>query len=260
MTAVPAPRRPGWLTGWASRRWSCRPTGCGRQTRTGHLRQIMTYAGWRMLDAPGWKELDEFLFARAMEHDSPKLLFRLACEYLRSEQVVRPGVVSLLEHVAAARERARGETWMLLAPLVRQDGRGVRRRGRAGRAAVADPDLGCTPLRWLETRGDHLQSGGGEDRAGQAGLPASAGCAHAGSVDAAAPSGGGSWPGCGAADRARPVATGAGAALPDLARPAGGVGGRRCSTRWCSCSIQAIYGRESAARTATAHVNARESA
>ena len=104
-----------------------------------------------MLDAPGWKELDEFLFARAMEHDSPKLLFRLACEYLRSEQVVRPGVVFLLEHVAAARERARGETWMLLAPLVRQDGEGVRRRGEPDGLLVPDPGLGCTPLRWLET-------------------------------------------------------------------------------------------------------------
>lgn len=33
---------------------------------------------------PEWKELEEFLFARAMEHDSPKLLFRLACEFLLS--------------------------------------------------------------------------------------------------------------------------------------------------------------------------------
>ena len=57
----------------------------------------MAYAGWQAVDVPGWKELDEFLFARAMEHDSPKLLFRLACEYLASEQVVRPGVVSLLD-------------------------------------------------------------------------------------------------------------------------------------------------------------------
>ncbi len=45
--------------------------GLREQTRTGHLRQIMTCAGRRMLDAPGSKELDEFLFARAMEHDSP---------------------------------------------------------------------------------------------------------------------------------------------------------------------------------------------
>ncbi|WP_026467734.1 hypothetical protein [Amycolatopsis alba] len=27
------------------------------------------------------KELDEFLLARALEHDSPTSLFRLACEY-----------------------------------------------------------------------------------------------------------------------------------------------------------------------------------
>jgi hypothetical protein len=36
------------------------------------------------------KELDEFLLARAMEHDSPTLLFRLACEYLISAHVIRP--------------------------------------------------------------------------------------------------------------------------------------------------------------------------
>ncbi len=77
------------------------------QTRTDHLREVLRYAGWRVVAAPEWKQLDEFLFARAMEHDSPKVLFGSACEYLISERVVRPGVVLLLEHVAAARERAR---------------------------------------------------------------------------------------------------------------------------------------------------------
>ncbi len=80
------------------------------QNRTDHLREIVRYLGWRLIGAPEWNELDEFLFARAMEHDSPKVLFGLACEYLISERVVRPGVVYLLEHVAAARERARRET------------------------------------------------------------------------------------------------------------------------------------------------------
>ena len=37
------------------------------------------------------KGLDEFLLARAMEHDSPSLLFRLACEHLTSSRVVRAG-------------------------------------------------------------------------------------------------------------------------------------------------------------------------
>jgi len=53
--------------------------GQREQTRTEHLRQILAYAGWRGIDAAGWKELDEFLFARAMEHDSPTLPFQLAC-------------------------------------------------------------------------------------------------------------------------------------------------------------------------------------
>src|SRR5208282_5362376 len=92
-----------------------------------------------------------FLFARAMEHDSPKLLFRLACEYLSSQRLVRPGVVALLEHVASARERARDQTWMLLAHLVNEDdGEGARRREELDRLLVVDPELGRTPLRWLE--------------------------------------------------------------------------------------------------------------
>jgi hypothetical protein len=38
-------------------------------------------------DAREWKELAEFLFARAMEHDAPKLPFLLACKYLISARV-----------------------------------------------------------------------------------------------------------------------------------------------------------------------------
>lgn len=115
------------------------------QTRTGHLREIVRYLGWRPVGPPEWKELDEFLFARAMEHDSPKVLFTLACEFLISERVLRPGVVHLLEHVASARERARRETWTVLAHLLTDPAR------RAGLDAllVVDPELGRTPLAWL---------------------------------------------------------------------------------------------------------------
>jgi hypothetical protein len=115
------------------------------QTRTDHLREIVRYLGWRPVEAPEWKELDEFLFARAMEHDSPKLLFGLACEFLISERVVRPGVVHLLEHVAAARERARRETWTLLAHLLTDSAR----RAELDALLVVDAALGRTPLAWL---------------------------------------------------------------------------------------------------------------
>ncbi len=67
---------------------------CG-QTRTGHLREVAAYLGWRQVDEPRWKDLGEFLFARAMEHDSPKLLFRLACEYLSSSRLAGPELQAL---------------------------------------------------------------------------------------------------------------------------------------------------------------------
>jgi hypothetical protein len=82
---------------------------CG-QTRTDHLREVATHLGWHQVDGPRWKDLEEFLLARAMEHDSAKLLFRQACEYLSSSRLVRPGVVKILERVATARDQARDET------------------------------------------------------------------------------------------------------------------------------------------------------
>jgi hypothetical protein len=112
------------------------------QTRTDHLREVVRYLGWRLVGAPEWKELDEFLFARAMGHDSPKLMFGLAGEFLLSERVVRPGVVHLLEHVAAARERARRETWTLLAHQLADPVRWP----ELDALLVVDASLGRTPL------------------------------------------------------------------------------------------------------------------
>lgn len=49
------------------------------QTRTDHLREIVRYLGWCPAGMSEWKELDEFLFVRATEHDSAKLLFMPGC-------------------------------------------------------------------------------------------------------------------------------------------------------------------------------------
>ena len=120
--------------------------GAREQTRTGHLREVAAYLGWRTVDGPRWKDLEEFLFARAMEHDSPKLLFRQACEYLSSSMLVRPGIVKILERVAAARERAREETWARVAPLLT-----LQRQAELGELLAVDPVLGRTRLSWLGT-------------------------------------------------------------------------------------------------------------
>ena len=141
--------------------------GARGQTRTDHLREVAGYLGWRTVDGPRWKDLEEFLFARAMEHDSPKLLFRQACEYLSSSMPVRPGVVKILERVAAARERAREETWARVAPLLTPQ-----RQAELDELLAVDPVLGRTRLSWLGDRARRGDPGGGEGRAGEAGLPA----------------------------------------------------------------------------------------
>ena len=120
--------------------------GARGQTRTDHLRDVAAYLGWHQVDGPRWKDLEEFLFARAMEHDSAKLLFRQACEYLSSSRLVRPGVVSILERVAASRKQARKETWARMAPMLTE-----RRRAELDRMLAVDPVLGRTRLTWLGT-------------------------------------------------------------------------------------------------------------
>ncbi|MEU4376994.1 Tn3 family transposase [Pseudonocardia alni] len=116
------------------------------KTRTDHLRLVAQYRGWRVPASLEFKELDEFLLARAMEHDSPTLLFRLACEYLISVHVIRPGPVTVLERVAHAREQAQRETYDRLAHELTED----RRAGLDG-LLVVDPEIGMTRLRWLGT-------------------------------------------------------------------------------------------------------------
>lgn len=107
------------------------------KTRTDHLRLVAQYLGWRVPTTLDLKELDEFLLARAMEHDAPTLLFRLACEYLISAKVIRPGPVTVVKRVAHAREVAQQETFDRLA----HEFTGERRVGLDG-LLVTDPEIG----------------------------------------------------------------------------------------------------------------------
>ncbi|GAA0957083.1 hypothetical protein Vau01_099120 [Virgisporangium aurantiacum] len=94
------------------------------------------------MDAVEWNELEEFLFARAMEHDSPQL-FRLAGQYLISSRMIRPGVILVLRRVATARARARDETWTRVAHLLTE-----RRRAELDLLLVPDAYLGRARLAW----------------------------------------------------------------------------------------------------------------
>ncbi|MFV0306681.1 MAG: Tn3 family transposase [Desertimonas sp.] len=116
------------------------------QTRTDHLVGVCEFDGWVSISPVEWKAVDEFLFARALEHDSPRVLFRAVTEFLRANRIVRPGVVWLLEHVATARDRALDETWVRVAAVLDDawwevlDG-----------LLVVDSEVGVSRHEWLET-------------------------------------------------------------------------------------------------------------
>jgi len=117
-------------------------------TRSDHVRLVAGYLGWKSAPAgsAAMKDLEQFLLDRAMEHDSPGLLFTVAAEYLISAKTIRPGVVTLAKMVASARAGARALTWELvehlLAGQVRED---------LDRLLRVDAGLGMTRLAWLTT-------------------------------------------------------------------------------------------------------------
>jgi Domain of unknown function (DUF4158) len=196
--------------------------GVRGQTRTDQLRLVLRYAGWQTAGMLAGKELEEFLLARAMEHDSPSLLFRLACEHLRSSKVVRPGVVTLLERVAAARAAAVRETFDRLAhPLTEA------RRAELDALLVTDPQIGTSRLRWLNTGPTEASAAAVKTEVRKLLFLRRSGCPHPRPVGAA-----GRAPSVPRRDRAPFVGgqagpAGSGTPVSDRAHTAGPVGGRR---------------------------------
>ncbi|WP_431921125.1 DUF4158 domain-containing protein [Nonomuraea jabiensis] len=115
-------------------------------TRSDHLRLAAGYLGWKSAPAgsTAMKELEQFLLDRAMEHDSPTLLFNLATEYLMAAKTIRPGVTTLAKMVATARTSATALTWEKVAHLLTDE-----RRGDLDRLLKYDAGLRMTRLAWL---------------------------------------------------------------------------------------------------------------
>lgn len=118
--------------------------GARSQTRTEHLREVAAFLGWRTATEVDVKQLDQFLMARAMEHDAPGILFELACEHLRAAQLIRLGPVWLVERVASAREAAKVETFTRLEHLLTPE-----RITDLDALLSVDEELGSTRLSWL---------------------------------------------------------------------------------------------------------------
>ena len=113
-------------------------------TRTLHLQQVQAHLGFRPATPLDLYALQIWLVERALEHDKPTLLLQLACDKLRREQIVRPGITRLERFVATARQQAYEETWHRLTPLVTEE-----RRAVLDGLLVPDPQTGRSTLQWL---------------------------------------------------------------------------------------------------------------
>jgi TnpA family transposase len=118
--------------------------GGRRHTRTTHLQQVQAYLGFRPALAQDFTALTTWLVERALEHDKPTLLLQLACDQLRREQLVRPGITRVERLVASAREQAHTVTFQRLTPLLT-----AARHAWLDSLLVPEPGLGRTRLAWL---------------------------------------------------------------------------------------------------------------
>jgi len=115
-------------------------------TRSDHLLLVARYLGWKSAPAGGgeMKEVEQFLLDRAMEHDSPALLFNLATEFLMSTKTIRPGVSILERMIISVRAGATALTSDLVGHMLTGQ-----RCSDLGRLLASDAGLGMTRLAWL---------------------------------------------------------------------------------------------------------------
>ena len=118
--------------------------GVRRPTRTVHFQQVQQHLHFRLATPLDMYALQTWLVERALEHDKPTLLLQLACDKLRREQIVRPGITRLERLVATAREQAHRETWQRLLPLLPPE-----RQAFLDALLTPEADTGRTRLSWL---------------------------------------------------------------------------------------------------------------
>ena len=86
------------------------------RSRRRHVAAVVEQAGWRLCGPGEWKALGDSLTARALEHDTPSVLFRQALAQLRTDRVVRPGLDRVMRAVSTARVTAHEEIRRRLDP------------------------------------------------------------------------------------------------------------------------------------------------
>lgn len=114
------------------------------RTRRRHVAAVVEQAGWRVCGPGEWKALGDSLTARALEHDTPSVLFRQALAQLRTDLVVRPGLDRLMRAVSKARVTAQEEIRRRLDPELTSA-----RCDQLDALVATDAELGVARLVWL---------------------------------------------------------------------------------------------------------------
>src|SRR6516164_5782276 len=85
--------------------------GSRAKTRQGHVQEVLSYLGLRRFQPDDQAALHAWLLERALEHDKPTLLLHMACEHLKQQHLMRPGVTVLERLIVSARIQAHHETF-----------------------------------------------------------------------------------------------------------------------------------------------------
>ena len=117
-----------------------------RRSRQQHNAETVEALGWSTMNAGQWKILGDWLVDRALEHDTPMVLFRQSLTHLRHQEIVRPGLDRLMRAVATARETAISELHRMVRPLLTS---GVIEA--LDKLIETDPELRVAPIVWLSS-------------------------------------------------------------------------------------------------------------
>ena len=114
-------------------------------TERQHQRQAQELLGFHRATDSDMEALEQWLLERALEHDSPKHLLKLACDYLKGQKIVRNKVVKLARMVSTARQEAEQSIYQSLQPLLTEDCLGF-----LDSLMNIRVELGKTHLAWLQ--------------------------------------------------------------------------------------------------------------
>lgn len=114
------------------------------KTRIDHLLAALGHLGYRRANNQDLQQLQGWLVERALEHDKPTLLLEMACQHLKHQYIVRPGITTLERMVVTARSEAHQLSLQRMAELLTPE-----REAWLDLLLEPHKEMGRTQITWL---------------------------------------------------------------------------------------------------------------